>query len=1071
MNKVNQSQPPTEPRELAAWFAEGVRSEIQELERKGGEARYEVLSGRRLQGGTTVDPIFRFSLADAALVPEDSSGTLDVNGRQYAAKVLLQNGNQIDVQIEAGETLGEFIARAILRVDDVGLLRKLAEALDLVSGGQESVSPLCASFLHPLPEYVGTARLPSTTAPDEIDGEQRKVLEQAIASKVTYVWGPPGTGKTHLIAHLIAALVEQNERVLLASHTHVAVDEALYKSVRRTSEEEGPGPLAGSALEREGRIVRIGHARNPKVPASVCLDEIVKCRAEDIQCEIDMLHRAVKPLRANLASVQASLAHWQRLAEQQERLAQAKSLVDEVTVSRQNAFEQQETADAAIKERQRVVQQAKEAWFFRSRRIERATHELQRARQHAYEVAGKLAQAERELRNAVSAVSKSIHKVDALAEMCVNLESQHLLEAKLSHIEAEIRPLDTRMTELTARLDEIEKEVIASARVVAATLTKCYVGSELKDEKFDALIVDEISMALPPLLFVAARLAHRRMILVGDFKQLPPIVRSDSELSNARLRQDAFHLSGIVDDSDKIISDVLAQLRTQRRMLPPIADVARYISYGQNDLRDHDKVCAKYKNLLDEANSSWPPFLPRNALVIADTADVHCWCGRQAGSLSRFNFYSAVIACELAAMAAASRPRPQDGDVPKIGIITPYAAQRRILKRLIDGMKLESWVRVGTVHTFQGGEADLVIFDVVLDEPYYTARLCSGRAPAPKEVKRDLNVAVTRAGLKFVLLGSSEWLHAHAGRTSGLGRLWHYIKEEADLVSVRELLGGAFTSDVAAVSAEGYGIPDEDGSPVYQHLNETTFWPQFMLDLQEAQKSIVGLVPYFGQYRWPQIEPLIRDALNRGVEVTFITPPPKEAANRTYVEKAIRTLRELGAVVISATGFHPKDLIIDERIHYAGSLNWASHRGREELMHRFVNPAQAKLVLEYLQARHIRAATNQHGKPRTCPYCQGPVHIVNQLRLSRWDKQPIKIACTREQNPGCPGYIADIDQRAPFITPPRCNIDNRTKYRRVRRGRGETWVCPKHPKECERFKVVPGDVEEIGPSDVLFDCH
>jgi hypothetical protein len=76
--------------------------------------------------------------------------------------------------------------------------------------------------------------------------------------------------------------------------------------------------------------------------------------------------------------------------------------------------------------------------------------------------------------------------------------------------------------------------------------------------------------------------------------------------------------------------------------------------------------------------------------------------------------------------------------------------------------------------------------------------------------------------------------------------------------------------------------------------------------------------------------------------------------------------------------------------------------------------------------------------------------------MSQWDKQPMKIGCANYQSTGCK-YLVDVDQRAPFVQPPLCGIDHRTKYRRIRRGRGEVWECPKHPKECERFKVVPGD--------------
>jgi hypothetical protein len=422
--------------------------------------------------------------------------------------------------------------------------------------------------------------------------------------------------------------------------------------------------------------------------------------------------------------------------------------------------------------------------------------------------------------------------------------------------------------------------------------------------------------------------------------------------------------------------------------------------------------------------------------------------------LSRFNFYSAQISAELAAMAAATIPRSASTDSPHIGIVTPYAAQRRLVSRLVQD--LTPRVAVGTIHTFQGREAELIIFDSVLDEPYWTARLCNPNEL--KEVKRDLNVALTRARSNFVLVGSSEWLNRHAKPTCGLGQLWHYMKDHADLVSAYDLVETGFAARVADNGTHAYRIPVSNESPVQEILDESTFFERFATDLREASESIVGLVPYIGEYRWPKVEPLFRAALERGVKVTLITPPPAEAKDMFYdLDKVFRSLRQLGAILVPATGLHGKDIVIDSRIHYTGSLNWASHRGRAEIMHRTVNPQYARMVLEYLQARHIRSAGQQGKEPRICPQCHGPTQVVNQARpMSQWDKQPMKLGCANYQSTGCK-YLVDIDQRPPFLEPPRCVVDQRTKYRRVRRGRGEVWECPKHPKVCERIKVVLGD--------------
>lgn len=1039
--------PPLEAHGLAAWFAEAVRAELTELEKKGRDQRYELHAGQRITPEKSPYAIYRFVLADNTLVPEDSSGTIEVEGQQFKASVVAQETSRVDVQIDGAEALGAFVARAILRVDDLALLRKLAETLEAVASGTEPISPLTTAIFHPKSNGACKLPLPALPALDDLTDEQRTVLEQACASEITFVWGPPGTGKTYVIAHLIAVLLERGERVLMTSHTHAAVDQSIYETVKPAGSTSA-GPLANTDLVRDGKVVRIGRVTKPKVPEAVRLDSIVERKGQGIQAEITEVQRKARSLSPRRSHLNAQLGEWERLDKLRRRLVETERRVSEAVALGKHRAAEQAQARARVQECREQVEKGGRAWFFRARKVEQAREALA-ATERGHAIASKVAdEASASTRDAERAAESLRAEAKTQADTCAPLPATETLKQQLVAVDAELDQLERRLTELRARLDALEKEVITDARVVAATLTKCYVGDQLDGQSFDALIVDEISMALPPLLFVAGRLALRRVILVGDFKQLPPIVRSDNEVTDERLRQDVFHLARIAQDLEPTDHSALTRLRMQRRMLRPIADAARHISYGPKGLVDHADV-------LKRKQPDWLTFLPANALVVIDTADLHCWCGRQAGSLSRFNLYSAQIAAELAAMAAAAIPRPVSTVTRPIGIVTPYAAQRRLLSRLVQALDLTDWVDVGTVHTFQGGEAELIIFDSVLDKPYWTARLCNPNQS--KEVKRDLNVALTRARSKFLLVGSSEWLNRHAKPTSGLGQLWHYMKDHADLVSAHDLVEAGFAGRVADDRPHAYRVPVQSESAIQEILDETTFFERFATDLRQASEGVVGLVPFFGEYRWPTVEPLLRAALERGVEVTLVTPPPAEVENKSYVEKAVRSLRQLGAVVVASSGLHGKDIVIDSRIHYTGSLNWASHRGRAEIMHRTENSGYARMVLEYLQARHIRSASRQGNDPRACPQCQGSTQVVNQARpMSQWDKQPMKLGCADYQNTGCT-YLVNIDQRPPFLEPPRCSIDQRTKYRRVRRGRGEVWECPKHPKECQRFKVVLGD--------------
>ena len=1041
-------RPPIDPAAIAIWFAEGVRSELDALEKDGGAQNYEVLSGKLIETSGTTQAIFQFIIADGTRIPEDATGRLKTDGNDYVASVIGQQGNLIHLQIEGKALPLHGITRATLIIDDTVLLRRLAETLEEIATTPANIGPLATTVFHPIQAKVGLAKLASTPSLDKITGELRQVLEQACGSSLTYTWGPPGTGKTRGIAHLIAALVEVGERVLVTSHTHAAVDQALYATVKSETKDEGP--LAAHLLVRDGKILRIGRTADPKIPDSVRLDKVLEIKARELESAISQLEVKAKPLAERRAKCRAAISDWDKLTELTNRLREGGRAVQEAEGKQRQARAVISKSEKLLKLQRTELEKAQRAWLWRTAKVERATRTLQEAEAKLRKAEMALSMTFQETEVARRRVNEIEAEVTKQQTICERLPARGLLETKMSTLVGELGQIEEKIHALQEEISKLVQNLVAEARVIFCTLTKNYVGKELEGQRFDAVIVDEISMALPPLIFLVASRANSRVILVGDFLQLPPVVRSDSQVSNARLREDAFHLAGVAQELRAVENcPVLTRLKTQRRMVPPIADVARHLAYGPDGIHDDASV-------LNRETPIWLNFLPANPLLLVDTADLHCWSGKQPGSLSRFNFYSATVAVELAAMAAAKVPEQMLDEAPPIGIVTPFAAQRRLLSKFLREMNLDRWVVAGTAHTFQGGQADLIVFDSVLDEPYWSARLC---APADsKNVKRDLNVAVTRTKSKFIFIGSSEWLNKHAKPASGLGQMWAFLKDRADLISANELVEQSFHQQVSdhSLRLNGWQLPYQDDGPMHEILDESSFFEHFAKDIGSASKSILGLVPYFGEYRWPRIQPLLNAALTRGVEVTLITPPASEAENHEYVEKAIENLRNLGAVVISAAGLHGKDIIIDERIHYTGSLNWASHRGRTEIMHRTHSPALARLVLQYMQAKYIRsAATHEDGTPRVCPECGCPTQIVNQRKQhGAWDFQPMKVGCAK---PECQKYLRNIDERPPFREVPRCQVDGRTKYRRVRRGRGEVWLCPKHPSECKTEKVVPGD--------------
>lgn len=1047
-------RPPDDASALATWFAEGVRAELIALEKKnkendGGSQKYELLAGKVIDRRSASQAIFQFIIADGTRVPEDATGRLKTPTDEYSVTVVGQQADRIVLCID-GDALPPGIHRAMLIIDDTALLRRLAEVLDETAQKPALVGPLAVTVFHPTRASVGFAALAATPALMSFSGRPRRVAEQACGSTLTYIWGPPGTGKTYTIAHLVTALIEAGERVLVSSHTHAAVDQALYETVK--SETDKKGPLAEHSAVRDGKVLRIGITADKKIPSTVRLDKVVEEKAQKLASAILDLEGRAKPLADQRSQWLAVISEWDRLKEFSNRLQQVQAQFSQQETKREEGEVAITAGKSLLHDRRKELERAQRAWFRRAVKAARAL-------QGVHEAEGQLQRAEEALELAQQEIADGkrleLELKAALVRqqaVCGNCPARQTTEQNLSELARELEPLEQNIRALQDEMLQVEQKTVTEARAIFCTLTKSYTGKQLEGQNFDAVIVDEISMALPPLIFLAAGRATRRVILVGGFLQLPPIVRGDTPIGDVRLGTDSFHLAEVAKDL-KPDADcrVLTSLKVQRRMRTEIADVARHLVYtAAGGLDDHPAVGGR-------RSPEWLEFLPANPLIIVDTADLHCWSGKQPGSLSRFNFYSATAAVEIGAMAAAKLEKPV-GDSPQpIGIVTPFAAQRRLLTKLIKGLELDAWVVAGTVHTFQGGEADLVIFDSVLDEPYYSARLCNPRDAG--EVKRELNVAVTRAKHKFIFVGSSEWLNGHAGSVSGLGQMWQFLKNRADLISALELVKLERFQQVFEqhIRETGWNVPLEQTGYRIEHLDETSFFQRFAIDLNAASESIFGLAPYFGEYRWPRIQPLIGAALARGVKVTLVTPPLSEVENRSYVAEAIKNLRSLGAVVVLSSGIHGKDVVIDEQVLYTGSMNWSSNRGRYEEVHRMHVPEYAKLCLQLMQAKHIRQnAVHEDGTPRVCPRCGWDVQVVNQRRQhGTWDFQALKVGCT---NPGCNGYLRNIDERPPYKEAPVCRVDGHAKYRRVPRGRGEVWQCPKHPRrDCPTEKVVPGD--------------
>lgn len=611
-------------------------------------------------------------------------------------------------------------------------------------------------------------------------------------------------------------------------------------------------------------------------------------------------------------------------------------------------------------------------------------------------------------------------------------------------LEIEIRSCTGRADELRAEIqalkasgDDDAKELVRNAIAIFATLTKLYRDRNLiNDLKWDTVIIDEASMAMPPLVAYASSKATKRVVIVGDMYQLPPVVHSNDSL----LGRDIFELrriTGAIDRSERF--DQLARLMTQRRMHPDIASVSRRLIDGYRDLEDSIDVTTRPVPCAIGALGTRAP------LVTVDLSKLNPWSGKLPGSLSRFNFISAQVAVELASLYAAELAKPNEKDPPRIGIVTPYAAQRRFLNKLIQSLKLERWVAAGTVHTFQGDECDVIIFDSVLGEPHWTARFTNPNGF--KDVRRDLNVAVTRARHQFVFVGDAVWLKKNARPGSGFGRLWGFLEEKAEHLDTK-----------------GWDISQAGKSALF---TEKDFYAAFTGDLMAAKQRVILYTPFIGKNRWPQVEPYITLLCERRVEVYLLHKPLSDPEWRKgdieFGRTVFRSLKKAGVHLVPMSGVHAKTIVIDSQIVYEGSLNWASQVASYEHMWRFDSKDMALLIERMLQLTPIVEAFGGESTKSECPNCHGALVVVNQREkqnrgFSGPDLQPVKLGClNHEEDPQrCPaGYLRRVNGRAPFLNPPTCSRGARMTVNYSQAGHPWDWRCSH--TGCRHIRWAKGD--------------
>lgn len=610
----------------------------------------------------------------------------------------------------------------------------LLKDLEHIGGNPTTIENTALITLYPGGENPPTDAEPMLVTPLPANSAQRAVLRSAMTRRLTVATGPPGTGKSQLVADVVATVVAAGQTVLVASTNNEAVDEVHRRcariapgmlvrtgsSSRRPAESaeldalsasERPRPNIETRRQALVQTDRTRDALDERLAATACAEQELLNLARSLRQMLARLGRSVAELdqllgdrwrdRAGHLSGTPWFGSWRR-----RRFLAPLSLPKDT-----------DTADycAALGELATLNDRYRRASALSDRDVSDCDREEAGA-QFLHE----LTQAATELVAAVVAdrATKGARAIRELAMATGRLDPDwDERDAALSHVRG------WAVTNLAARRFRTSPAI------------------------FDLVIVDEASQctipSVVPLLYRA-----RRALMIGDAMQLPHISNVDD----------------VTDLSLRARRDVSRDWLARHRLSP-----VRHSAFAAAE-RAVDKTL-----LLDEHYRCHPDiaaipnrlFYQGRLAVLTDTAaqvevggPAIVWrhvagrAERGPGGKSWRNAAEAddVAHCVLELLATL----PRDAT---IGVVTPYRPQVAEITRRLRAKS--DRVRIGTAHAFQGGERDVMVLSLVAD------RHGSPRRFDWADHQSELwNVAITRARAQLIVVGDRE-VWSRRGRIGG----------------------------------------------------------------------------------------------------------------------------------------------------------------------------------------------------------------------------------------------------------------------------------------------------------------
>lgn len=928
--------------DLSDIFIAALRELIREIRRTGtGQKRYELEKGRRRGEPVGDDILYHFPFTNEAELFEEAQVEIQVEGQRVDGTIVSIGDSHLILALK--KDIGDEVRFAVLLIDTTALLEALKEKIEAVKAGEITLNrTLADAVVRPgqLPKPPDTPIREGLPTDSDLNDKQRAVYGNALREAVTFVWGPPGTGKTKTLGEIVRSAFEGQERTLICSNTNKAVDQVLYR-ICTTLGREHPAM-------QEGKIVRLGRITDDKLKSDfhdyVTVDGIVERRSADLKSQKQTIETQITKLDAGTLKARQILAKFASLDQAKQQFMAEKENADRAAINDRASNEELLRNDAHRDRLTKELQRRRNAIFgFFRRKVEAIAADLDHLAAERKQIEDKLG----DLKRQYAAVHQRFEQAQRVHNDCQSAiagENRTNAQTVVDNADRERANLVVKLRELEAKIAALRQAVTREARVVGATCTKTYL-SQKDIGHVDLVIIDEASMVMRPMAWFSAGLAAKRVVVSGDFRQIPPIVQTEEQAIFDALGRDPFTAAERAEPG----APDLKMLTDQHRMRSEICDLISEPMYKGR------LVTAARRETVE---GQLPPEPFDSSLTIIDTSALGPFESQNA-FFSRFNLLHALLARNLVWHFQ------QEGVIRTnldLGICTPYAAQARLIQKLLEGDGLDESVHAGTVHRLQGDERRIVLLEIPESPGGFRELLGQfvQGVPPTHIGARLINVAVSRAQEHLVVLANLTYLDELLPSRALLRSILCDVQQHGRIVSGEHLL------ELRPIASDLAGLVDQPGfDDIVKSagiFDEKQFERGIAHDIQSAKETVVLFSGYITPMRVAKLGDLLRSKILNGVKVRCVTRPPRSNGTipETAGREAVEMLSNIGAVVDFRANIHQKVCLIDNRIVWWGSLNALSHGGHaDEMMTRAVNEGFAKTVAAHMSKRRVSAEKAQ----------------------------------------------------------------------------------------------------------------